>query len=158
MRTYTLTIAVFIALCGLFISSASFATDKSHRALGYSSSHNHHNKHLGYSNRHHRQTNNSYIPHSSHKSYSIHRNNHHYSDRGRHTKYYSTFYYSNKSQSKYSSNHDNSYRHNRYQKSCHPVSKNIIDRYGHHRKVAGTMCYNKYGQSYIVSGSRYYKH
>lgn len=42
--------------------------------------------------------------------------------------------------------------------SCHPVSKIVHDAYGQPLKVAGTMCYDAYGRSYVVPGSRYVMH
>lgn len=38
---------------------------------------------------------------------------------------------------------------------CHQVSKYIYDEYGNAHKIAGTMCYNNYGEGYVVEGSRY---
>ena len=38
---------------------------------------------------------------------------------------------------------------------CHPVSKWVTDHYGNHTKVGGTMCYDHYGQGYVIPGSRY---
>lgn len=46
------------------------------------------------------------------------------------------------------------YRHN----SCHPVSRIGYDRYGRKVKFGGTMCYDRYGASYIVRGSRHIIH
>lgn len=46
------------------------------------------------------------------------------------------------------------YRHNR----CHPVSRIGYDRYGRKVKFGGTMCYDRYGASYIVRGSRHIIH
>lgn len=40
-------------------------------------------------------------------------------------------------------------------KFCHPVSKYIYDDYGNRNKIGGTMCYDQYGQGYVVEGSRY---
>lgn len=44
--------------------------------------------------------------------------------------------------------------HGGYRKACHPVYK-----YGYHRgyraKIGGTMCYDRYGNGYVVRGSRY---
>ena len=42
-----------------------------------------------------------------------------------------------------------------YTKPCHQTSKIVVDGYGRYQKIGGTMCYNSYGQGYIVSGSRY---
>ena len=40
-------------------------------------------------------------------------------------------------------------------KSCHPVSKYTYDDYGDRHKIGGTMCYDRYGEGYVVEGSRY---
>lgn len=40
-------------------------------------------------------------------------------------------------------------------KACHPVTKIVTDSRGYYQSLAGTMCYDNYGQSYIVPGSRY---
>ncbi len=89
--------------------------------------------------------------HSNHYNKGYHRYNHghHYSSRrrhnyGHHNSYGPTHsYYQNK-------------RHNSYRsKPCHKVSKTIVDEYGEYQKIGGTMCYDSYGQGYVVSGSRY---
>ena len=41
---------------------------------------------------------------------------------------------------------------------CHTVYKMSYDAYGHPLKVAGTMCYDAFGRSYVVPGSRYVVH
>ena len=53
-------------------------------------------------------------------------------------------------------NDRHSYRHTN-NRACHPVYKHG---YWHGRpaKVGGTMCYNRYGNGYVVSGSRYLIH
>jgi len=38
---------------------------------------------------------------------------------------------------------------------CHPVYRIVHDAYGQPLKIAGTMCYDAYGRSYLVPGSRY---
>lgn len=38
---------------------------------------------------------------------------------------------------------------------CQQVSKYTYDEYGNAHKIAGTMCYDNYGQGYVVDGSRY---
>ena len=55
-----------------------------------------------------------------------------------------------------SGSHYNYGHHNSYRKPCHEVSKTTVDEYGEYRKIGGTMCYDSYGQGYVVSGSRYY--
>lgn len=41
---------------------------------------------------------------------------------------------------------------------CHTVYKTTYGAYGHPLEVAGTMCYDAYGRSYVVRGSRYVVH
>ncbi len=41
--------------------------------------------------------------------------------------------------------------------ACHPVSKDGYSR-GRHARIGGTMCYDHYGQGYVVRGSRYVIH
>jgi hypothetical protein len=38
---------------------------------------------------------------------------------------------------------------------CHPVVKVDYDRFGRRAKFGGTMCYNDYGEPFIVPGSRH---
>jgi hypothetical protein len=102
--------------------------------LGYSSG-GHHNKH--YNSGHH----NSY----RHHNYSYgHRNSYRY-------KHYA---YPSYPISSYRNNNNYS-NHSSYTKPCHQVSKTVVDGYGQYQKIGGTMCYNSYGQGYVVSGSRY---
>jgi len=42
-----------------------------------------------------------------------------------------------------------------HRKSCRPVFKYTYDRYGRRTKTGGTMCYDAYGEGYVVPGSRY---
>ena len=42
--------------------------------------------------------------------------------------------------------------------SCHPVTKIVTNHYGHSKNVGGTMCYDRYGDAYVVKGSRYNLH
>jgi len=46
------------------------------------------------------------------------------------------------------------YRDDGY-RSCRTVSKMGYDAYGNAARIGGTMCYDDYGQGYIVPGSRY---
>ncbi len=41
---------------------------------------------------------------------------------------------------------------------CHTVYRTIYDAYGQPLNIAGTMCYDAYGRSYVVRGSRYVVH
>ena len=45
-----------------------------------------------------------------------------------------------------------------HQRRCHPVTGIGRDRYGRKAKFGGTMCYDRYGNSYIVPGSRHVIH
>ncbi len=45
-----------------------------------------------------------------------------------------------------------------HQRRCHPVTGIGRDRYGRKAKFGGTMCYDRYGNSYIVRGSRHVIH
>jgi hypothetical protein len=38
---------------------------------------------------------------------------------------------------------------------CRQVYKNAYDDYGNPQQIGGTMCYDNYGQGYVVEGSRY---
>ncbi len=49
--------------------------------------------------------------------------------------------------------HHYSRNHGSY--DCHPVSKHGYDRHGYPARIGGTMCYDHYGNPYVVSGSRY---
>ena len=48
--------------------------------------------------------------------------------------------------------------HRGYGRACHTVSKIGYDDYGKKAKIGGTMCYDSYGNSYVVKGSRYVIH
>ncbi len=48
--------------------------------------------------------------------------------------------------------------HRGYGRACHTVSKIGYGDYGRKAKIGGTMCYDSYGNSYIVKGSRYVIH
>ena len=48
--------------------------------------------------------------------------------------------------------------HQSRQRRCHPVTGTGYDRYGRRAKFGGTMCYDRYGSSYIVPGSRHVIH
>lgn len=130
----TATKLLLVALSLLVISTSAIARD-SHRnssiSLGYSGGHNSHHSsvYLGYSNK----------------------RNHH------NKKHYSYNSYPTRSYGNHHNYYRNSYNNN-YQKACHPVSKRTVDHYGHYKDVGGTMCYDSYGQGYVVNGSRYLKH
>ena len=74
--------------------------------------------------------------------------------------YYKARYRSNRYCPKYNSNKYSGYsnystrrnHYSKYRKPCHKVSKINYDG----QTIVGTMCYNKYGRGYIVSGSRYH--
>jgi len=130
----TATKLLLIALGLLVISTSAIARDshrKSSTSLGYSGGYNSHHSTV-------------YLAYS-------HKRNHHYK------KHYSYNPYSTRSYGRHHNYQRNSYNIH-YQKSCHPVSKTIVDRYGDYKNIGGTMCYDSYGQGYIVSGSRHLRH
>jgi len=49
------------------------------------------------------------------------------------------------------------HRHGYYRHDCHKVSKHGYY-HGRKAKIGGTMCYDRYGDPYIVQGSRYVIH
>ena len=59
--------------------------------------------------------------------------------------------------------HSNKGRHNNVQayaggsqgNHCRPTYKHVYDDYGNSTKINGTLCYDHYGQAYVVPGSRY---
>ncbi len=54
-----------------------------------------------------------------------------------------------------SRSHNNYNNTSSYSKPCHQVSKTIVNDYGEYQRIGGTMCYDSYGQAYVVKGSRY---
>lgn len=123
---------ILLAIALLVISTVAIARD-SHRSSSIT---------FGY--------NSQYSGPTVHFTYSNQRKYHH-------QRYYSYTPYSTRSYGNNHSYHRHSYN-NHYRKACHPVSKTIIDHYGQHKYVSGTQCYNRYGQPYIVRGSRFLRH
>ena len=135
---------LFLAVCLTLLSSTAFARDSHHKSglsLSYSTHHN--DVQLGYSiNSYHHQKKHHYSPRYSYRP------NFNY---GHH---YKQPRYSN------SSNQHHNYRYNSYsnhhgQKSCHPVTKIVVDHHGRYQSIGGTMCYDNHGQGYIALGSRH---
>ena len=133
----------FLALGLVLASNTAFARDSHHRgglSLNYN---NHHNDiQLGYSVNSYRHQK---------KQHSAHRYSY---------KPYSSYGY--KRHNYQSKHYNNNYQYNRYnnhhsQKACHPVTKIVTDHYGRYQSIGGTMCYDNYGQGYVVTGSRYRK-
>jgi alpha-L-fucosidase len=52
--------------------------------------------------------------------------------------------------------HRGIYNRPRWQNPCREVSKYSNDEYGHRHKIGGMMCFDRYGEGYVVEGSRYY--
>jgi len=183
MKTINKTL-LFIAVFGLSGTSA-FARDYGHNSgisihlgshhnglhLNYSAPTRHHN----YQSNHRYNTRSSYPPRSYYKhqkrsqlgyfskkakKHYRHRNDHYQPSRYSHRnnyyqqpRYSKRHHYSSYNNDKYSNRH---YRQNH--QACHPVSKLKTNRYGRTTNIGGTMCYNKYGQGYIVKGSRHALH
>lgn len=84
------------------------------------------------------------------------RNSHHNRYGLSHKKHYpyKSYYSRPYSNYDYGRNHYSGQKHSyrRYQKACHPITKVISDRYGRYHSINNTLCYDKYGQSYIVPG------
>lgn len=127
------TLKLILLALGLLVISTVVSARDSHRSSSIT---------FGYSNQHASPT--------IHFSYSNNRK-HHYKKYDSYTPYSTRSYRKNHSYKRHGYN-------NHYRKACHPVSKTIIDHYGHHQYIAGTMCYNRYGQAYIVRGSRFLHH
>jgi hypothetical protein len=131
-----LTISSFILFSTLTIPA--FAGGFS---LGYSSHGSHYS--AGYGHR-------GYSGHSRSGAYGRH------SYLGRNYGYRNSHNYQKHSYPNYNHNNYSSYsRAPSYKKPCHDVFKTTVDHYGQYHKTGGTMCYDRYGKAYIVSGSRY---
>lgn len=146
-----------------FILSLSFSTLASaetrfhlsglHLGFGGHQNHHGHNRHYKKHNSHrrHYKKHNShrrhYSKHNRHNSHVSHR--HHYSKHKRHSYKYNSYRrnYYNGGRNRHYSN---------YRQPCHQVSKIKYDRYGVPHKIGGTQCYDRRGEGYIVSGSRYH--
>ena len=120
--------AFILALTPIQVSSA---TD-----YGYSygsNSHHGHGKHHNY--RHHYGN-------------SRHYNSNHYRKHNNHS-YYPSYSYG------YSSNYSGNASNYSSGKDCRPTHKYQYDEHGNEIRINGTLCYNSYGNAYIVPGSRY---
>ncbi len=98
--------------------------------------HNSHRSHRNYHNRHHSGLTLSYG--SDNYRLSLSTPSRIYNDYSNRTRGYSS----------------HSYRSNNYTRACHKVSKTGYWR-GEHARIGGTMCYDRYGNGYVVEGSRY---
>jgi len=78
--------------------------------------------------------------HYDHDGYGKHHKRHAYYGHGRHYKPY---------------RHHKSRYSNNVRKHCRSTHKYRYDDYGNKVRVNGTLCYNRYGDAYIVPGSRY---
>ncbi|MBL1321817.1 MAG: hypothetical protein COA63_012265 [Methylophaga sp.] len=127
-QTIAISSAILLGLVSLTASAGSLT-------LGYSSG-GHHNQHHSYGYGHH---------------YSSKQYNYGYGYGHRKSYAYQQYRAPHYQQRK----HNNYNNHSTYTKPCHQVSKMVVDDYGQYQKVGGTMCYDSYGQGYVVSGSRY---
>ena len=94
--------------------------------------------------------------------YGHHNHSNHYSHNYKRKHYYKRSYSRKHNHHGYGySNQHRSYKkHHGYKKhvgryDCHAVTKWAHDDYGRKLKIGGTMCYDAYGRSYVVPGSRY---
>ncbi|OUR63634.1 hypothetical protein A9Q79_09850 [Methylophaga sp. 42_25_T18] len=139
-----------LAIGLLLLSTSAVATDyRQHGGLSFSfGSHGNHIR-FGYADKHY-----------DHSSHHIYRYRHHYSHKPYHSyKYrYSPFWGYRSFGYKQPRYNHNRYNRDIVKKPCHPVTKVIVDRHGQYRGIAGTMCYDRYGNGYVVKGSRYSRH
>jgi len=139
-----------IALGLFIISTSAVATDyRQHGGLSFSfGSHGNHIR-FGYADKHSDRS-----PHLQYRyrQHFSHKPNYSYQYR------YSPFYGYRSFGYKQPSYHNHRNRRDIVKKPCHPVTKVIIDNYGKYRGIAGTMCYDRYGNGYVVKGSRYSRH
>ncbi len=105
------------------------------------------NVHLGIGGHSHRG--HYYPKYKSYHRYSRHSRKNYYS---KHHKYH----YGHTPYSRYKRKRYYKRPYANYRKPCHQVSKTVYDEYDIPHTIAGTMCYDRYGDSYIVSGSRYH--
>jgi hypothetical protein len=54
--------------------------------------------------------------------------------------------------------HRPAYHNRRIQAACHPVVGHGRDHFGRQAKFGGTMCYDRFGNGYVVAGSRHVIH
>jgi len=141
----------FIIAMGLFLISTSAVANDYRHHNGLSFSFGTHGNHIrfGYSNKHY--------DHTPHHKYWY---RHHFSHKPFHSyKYrYSPFFGYRSFGYKQPSYKQNRYKRDIVKKPCHPVTKVIVGRHGQYRGVDGTMCYDQYGNGYVVKGSRYLRH
>lgn len=98
--------------------------------------------------------------------YGRHHRGHHRGHRYGHHRGYRDHYYRHRQHRHYGGpvfGNPHRYRHHRYHgysnhaRNCHPVSKNGFW-HGRHAKIGGTMCYDRYGNGYVISNSRHLIH
>lgn len=145
---------ILLATISLFIiSTSALATDYRHLntfSFGYNSQGSHlrfgysinqHHQNFGYRAKHHNRQ------HFLHKPSAIYK--HWRQPRYGHRSFgYNSFGY------RQPSYHQNRYNKHIGYKACHPVTKVIVGRHGKYHGVASTMCYDKYGGAYTISGRR----
>lgn len=140
------TFLVALAYALIFISSAS-AKDRQHNndiALGQSN--NHSSAQLGYfSKRNHDRHNQYRDQHHSQKAPSNSNKKQYLGESYRYHHYRSN-------QNHYKKN----YQHGNMQvnKACHPTTIIVVSKHNHSHNVAGTMCYDAYGNSYVIEDGR----
>ena len=125
----TLTIVATLILIGGFLMQPAKA------GISISISSGHHHQHSAYCGHNYKRK------HYYQRSYPRKYNSHGYGYRDKnHRRYGKHAGYKNKHLGRY---------------DCHAVSKWAYGDYGQKLKIGGTMCYDAYGQSYVVPGSRY---
>lgn len=146
---------MFIIAIGLFlISTSAVATDYRHRgglSISIGSQHNHVGH--GYTTgKHHSKK---YLNHLKNKS----RYQYSYKPRSNYKHRRDNYYSGHKYWGYQQPNHfHNRYKRHAVKKACHPVTRVNTDKHGKYHGTAATMCYDMYGDAYIMSGRRYLKH
>lgn len=141
-------LAIGFFILGLSFSglvSAEFRLHSGSLHLGFGGHQNHHGH-----KRHYQKHNSHRHRHSKHKRHNSHVSHGHHFSRHKHRSYKHNSYrrhYYNTGRNRHYSN---------YRQPCHQVSKLKYDEYGVAHKIGGTLCYDRRGEGYIVSGSRYH--
>ena len=83
-------------------------------------------------------------------------NRHQYARHGRHHSHHNTFAFSpSHNYGNYGSSLSSSSHHYNQGTSCRSTYKYQYDEHGNKIRINGTLCYDSYGNAYIVPGSRY---
>ena len=156
--------ALFLNIIGVFVFLLTFSSSvtaavqlhSNNLHIGFDShrnqNHYRHNKYYGHNKRNNYYSNHRKHHYQKHNVYG-HYNSHNNSRHNNHS-YPNHIYYRN--HRRFTSSHRRyNQSYSSYRKPCHQVSKVYYDEDGVPHNTTGTMCYDQYGEAYIVSGSRY---